>query len=167
MYHMVLERKTKYSWESKLILNEDGGEQVDNNLKTLLLLELRDFRSDTDWPRQSACSVVFPTTVNKGILCPRQAYAWSSLSTSSGSDASKMSHSANSWPRQNAMILLFVKHVTDTNHAQLPVVTQLSRREDKGPRSIQSLKLREEPPQAKQRRWQIQRPFSTFMKQQQ
>lgn len=48
MYHMVLERKTKYSWESKLILNEDGGEQVDNNLKTLLLLELRDFRSDTD-----------------------------------------------------------------------------------------------------------------------
>lgn len=67
---MVLERKTKSFLESKLILNEDGGDQVENNLRTLLFLKLNDFRSDTEWLSQSACSVIFfPTVVNKGILC--------------------------------------------------------------------------------------------------
>lgn len=45
---MVLERKTKDFQEPKGILNEDGGEQVDNHLKIFLLLELNDFRADTE-----------------------------------------------------------------------------------------------------------------------
>ena len=46
---MVLERKTKDFQESKGILNEeDGGEQVGNHLKVFLLLELNDFRADTE-----------------------------------------------------------------------------------------------------------------------
>ena len=46
MYLMVLERKTEYFQESKLILNEDRREGADNNLKVFLLLELSNFRSE-------------------------------------------------------------------------------------------------------------------------
>lgn len=45
---MVLERMTKYFQESEIILNEDGGEQVDNNLKIFLLLELTLARTQSD-----------------------------------------------------------------------------------------------------------------------
>ena len=45
---MVLERKTKDFQESKGILSEDRGEQVDNHLKIFLLLELNNFRADTE-----------------------------------------------------------------------------------------------------------------------
>lgn len=45
---MVLGRMTKYFWESELMLNEDGGEQVDNNLEKFLLLELTWARTQSD-----------------------------------------------------------------------------------------------------------------------
>lgn len=45
---MVLERMTKYFQESKLILNEDGGEQADSHLKISLLLELTLARTQSD-----------------------------------------------------------------------------------------------------------------------
>lgn len=116
MYLMVLERKTEYFQESKLIANEERREQADNNLKAFLLLELINFKSDTECLSQSPCSVIFPTTVNKGILCPRQAYAWSSLSTLPGFEASKMSRSRQT--HYQSKIQWSNEPIIDANHVQ-------------------------------------------------
>lgn len=65
---MVLERKTEYFQESKLLVNEDRREQDDHNLKVSLLLELPNFRSDTEGLGQSPRSVISPPQLTKGFF---------------------------------------------------------------------------------------------------
>ena len=76
---------------------------------------------------QSACSVIFPTVVNKGILCPRQAYTGPGWSALSGFDASEMSHSLQTHDQAkcNDPFCLWSMSLIQTMHECL-VVTQLS-----------------------------------------
>lgn len=87
--------------------------------------------------------MIFPSTVNKGILGPRQAYAGSSWSTSSGFDALKISHSLQThFQSKMQQALLFMEPDLDINHACCLVVTQLPRLENKGPSPMQPLRLK-------------------------
>lgn len=143
MYLMVLERKTKYLQEPKIILHEDGGEQVDNCVKIFLFLELNGFRTDTEGLGQSACSVIFPTAVHRGSLCPRQAYAGSSCTMWSGSDASKMSHALQTHYRSKMQwCSLIMEHVLDVNCARLPHGPSALQAGEQGSRSSTAFKVK-------------------------
>lgn len=165
---MVLDRKPKDFQELKVILNKDGGEQLTITGRYFCFRSWSTSeQTQSNWATQHAVWLFPLKSLTKGFsvqdrltLGPAGALyqdvmlqRWAALCKLM--TKAKCGDPFYSWSVSSLQ----------TRH-DCRVVTQLSRMEDKGPSSIEHLRLKGWTSTGQQSCWQIHRPFSTFMEQQ-